>query len=162
MKIRNSTSAGNDKIDIQMTPMIDIVFQLLIFFIMTFKIVAVEGDFSIKMPQAPSPGNPDPNLLPPIKLRMTASPDGELANIMVGSRSFGRDFDALRGEIIGIVGTGRGPGSVAESAEVEIDSDYNLQYGNVIQAITAVSGYIEGNKTIKLIEKIKFARLRQR
>ena len=27
-----------------MTPMIDIVFQLLIFFVMTFKIAAVEGD----------------------------------------------------------------------------------------------------------------------
>lgn len=35
-----------------MTPMIDIVFQLLVFFIMTFKIVSQEGDFHIKMPVA--------------------------------------------------------------------------------------------------------------
>ncbi|MEM8866338.1 MAG: biopolymer transporter ExbD, partial [Planctomycetota bacterium] len=37
MKIRHTDH--RDKIQLQMTPMIDIVFQLLIFFIMTFKIV---------------------------------------------------------------------------------------------------------------------------
>ena len=52
MKIRHTTGSGQDKIELQMTPMIDIVFQLLIFFIMTFKIVSMEGDFNIKMPQA--------------------------------------------------------------------------------------------------------------
>ena len=50
MKVRHSSSTGKDKIELQMTPMIDIVFQLLVFFIMTFKIVAQEGDFNIKMP----------------------------------------------------------------------------------------------------------------
>lgn len=35
MRPRNTTSAGDDKIDLQMTPMIDIVFQLLIFFLLT-------------------------------------------------------------------------------------------------------------------------------
>ena len=32
---------------LQMTPMIDIVFNLLAFFIITFRIPAVEGDFNI-------------------------------------------------------------------------------------------------------------------
>ena len=52
MKIRHTTSSGQDKIELQMTPMIDIVFQLLVFFIMTFKIVSQEGDFNVKMPLA--------------------------------------------------------------------------------------------------------------
>jgi biopolymer transport protein ExbD len=47
-----SACRKNDKIELQMTPMIDIVFQLLVFFIMTFKIVSQEGDFNIKMPLA--------------------------------------------------------------------------------------------------------------
>jgi Biopolymer transport protein len=42
-----------DKIDINMTPMIDIVFQLLAFFIMTLKIVQPEGDFDVRMPLEP-------------------------------------------------------------------------------------------------------------
>ena len=55
MKIRH-IGTTDEKIELQMTPMIDIVFQLLIFFIMTFKIVAQEGDFNIKMPLASSAG----------------------------------------------------------------------------------------------------------
>ena len=42
MQIRNANNEG-EKIELQMTPMIDIVFQLLVFFIMTFKIVSMEG-----------------------------------------------------------------------------------------------------------------------
>ncbi|NQT37468.1 MAG: biopolymer transporter ExbD, partial [Planctomycetes bacterium] len=35
MKVRNANRRIDEKIELQMTPMIDIVFQLLIFFIMT-------------------------------------------------------------------------------------------------------------------------------
>ena len=41
-----------DKIPIDMTPMIDIVFQLLTFFCMTLRVSEAEGDFNIKMPLA--------------------------------------------------------------------------------------------------------------
>ena len=160
MRPRNSTSAGDDKIDLQMTPMIDIVFQLLIFFIMTFKIVAQEGDFSIKMPLKPSAGPPNPNQMPPIQVRLTADASGELAGIHVGQRPLGRDFGALRAEVLGIIGNDRGPGSIAENTEVELDCDYNLNYEYVIEAITHVSGYTQGGNVVKMIEKIKFARQR--
>ena len=51
MRIRHGAKAL-DKIELQMTPMIDIVFQLNIFFLFTFKIILPEGDFSIRMPSA--------------------------------------------------------------------------------------------------------------
>jgi biopolymer transport protein ExbD len=148
----------SDKIDIQMTPMIDIVFQLLTFFIMSFKIQAVEGDFSVKMPlAAPSAGKPDDVQLPPIRVRLAAGQGGELASIKMGERSL-PNFAALHNEIIGIVGRDTGPGTIAEQAEVEFDCDYDLRYEHVISAISAVSGYIDNNQRIvKLIEKIKFA-----
>lgn len=41
-----------DKVLIDMTPLIDIVFQLLTFFVMTLKVASLEGDFNIKMPLA--------------------------------------------------------------------------------------------------------------
>ncbi|MDB4394215.1 biopolymer transporter ExbD, partial [Rhodopirellula sp.] len=44
MKIRNGEEA--QKSGLNMTSMIDVVFLLLIFFVMTFKIVELEGDFS--------------------------------------------------------------------------------------------------------------------
>ena len=49
MKIR-SRSGDGEKIETQMAPMIDVVFQLLIFFMLTLKIIEPEGDFSISMP----------------------------------------------------------------------------------------------------------------
>jgi biopolymer transport protein ExbD len=159
MKIRHSTSGAPDKVEQQMTPMIDIVFQLLTFFIMSFKIATVEGDFSIKMPlAAPSQGKPDPeNLLPPIQVRLTAGPDGQLTGIRMGQRAL-PSFAALHQEIIGIVGTESGPGTLADQSEVELDCDYDLRYENVISAITAISGYVTPDRRIvKLIEKIKFA-----
>jgi hypothetical protein len=51
-----------------------------------------------------------------------------------------------------------GDGSLAASAEVELDCDYNLKYEHVIEAITAVSGSVTPDGQItKLVEKIKFA-----
>ena len=71
-------------------------------------------------------------------------------------------FDKLRANVIGLIGTstpmeveaGKGP-------EIEIDTDYNLRYEYVIRAITAVSGYKDGDQVVKLIEKIKFAKPRR-
>jgi len=161
MKVRNVQRHGEEKVELQMTPMIDIVFQLLIFFIMTFKIVSPEGDFNIKMPlAAPSEGLPDDSQLPPIKVRMRADAGGRLANIQLGQQGLGNNFDALHAQIREIVGDDRGPGSIAETTEVELDCDYNLKFGNVIKAITAISGYVDNPETghvTKVIEKIKFA-----
>jgi biopolymer transport protein ExbD len=149
----------DEKVEVQMTPMIDIVFQLLVFFIMTFKIVSQEGDFNIKMPlAAPSEGLPEEDKLPPMKVRLIASAGGELAQIKLNDNNFQRSFDGLHDYIISIIGDERGPGSVQETAEVELDCDYNLKYAYVIQAVTAVSGYVDADGNIvKLVEKIKFA-----
>jgi biopolymer transport protein ExbD len=159
MKIRKMGGGLAEKIDINMTPMIDIVFQLMAFFIMTLKIVSLEGDFNIKMPLA-AQGAPSDALIPPIQVRLTAGVDGSLAGIKVGENNLG-SFDALRSEVMDLVG-GTGPDSLAKEAEVEIDADYNLRYEYVIEAITAVTGYVSPDrKIVPLIEKIKFAQPRE-
>ena len=162
MKVRHNKGGGDEKIELQMTPMIDIVFQLLVFFIMTFKIVSQEGDFNIKMPlAAPAAGAPDDLQIPPIKVRLRAGGGGLLAGMSLNERGVGT-MEALRLEIIGLIGDERGPGTIQETAEVELDCDYGLRYEHVIQAITAVSGYIdETGNVVKLVEKIKFAPPRQ-
>ena len=157
MKIRHSTSSGQDKIELEMTPMIDIVFQLLIFFIMTFKIVSMEGDFNIKMPQA-SPSTvqqiePD---FPPMSLNLTADQDGMIARIQLNNDLM-PSFPDVNRRIIELIGPPT-PGSDGEdNAEMELKFDFNLRYEYVIGAITAVSGYKDGQgNVIKLIEKIRF------
>ncbi len=143
-----------DKIAIDMTPMIDVVFQLITFFMLTLKDVSVEGDFDIKMPLGPSQGAVQDDLLPPIRVRMTAAADGSRAGLSMNGQPVG-DFDELRRRIVDLVGTG--PGSNADKAEVELDCDYDLAYDNVVGAITAVSGMVQPDGTIvELVKKIKF------
>lgn len=157
MKIRKSAASGNDKVEMQMTPMIDIVFQLLTFFVMSFKIVTQEGDFNIKMPlAAPGPSSDAEPPLPPIRIRLTANDQGQLSGIQMGERSLG-SFKELNTAIMQMVGTDEGPGLRSE-AEAEIDADYNLHYREVVHAITAISGQVTPDgHIVKLIEKLKFA-----
>ena len=111
MKFRHQ-HVVEDRVELQMTPMIDIVFQLLVFFIMSFKIAAQEGDFNVKMPlAAPSAGTPDDSLLPPLKLRLLADENGQLRadGIQLNDRVFA-DFSGLRGYIRSLVGDDAGPG----------------------------------------------------
>jgi len=161
MKVRNKDRRADEKIELQMTPMIDIVFQLLVFFIMTFNIVDQEGDFNVKMPKtAPMEGLPDDDQLPPVVVRLTAQPNGDLRNIRLGQNSLGNNFNVLHTRLRELVGDDRGPGSIAARPEVELDCDYNLKFENVIGAITAISGYVDPNNPkniIKVIDKIRFA-----
>lgn len=160
MKVRN-TGRHDEKVELMMTPMIDIVFQLLVFFIMTFKIVEPEGDFNIKMPAAaPSEGLPEDVPFPPLKVKLTAGAGGRLDKVILGDRVLPRNapFKALHLQVREMVGDEGGPGSVAESTEVELDCDFDLHFEYVIDAMSAVSGYIadDGRSVVTLIEKIKF------
>lgn len=157
MKLRKKAEVVPPEID--MTPMIDMVFQLLIFFMLTFKIVAQEGDFSIKMPLGGvREGLPSDDQLPPMKLRLSADGNGRLASIKLNDKMF-VDWQTLHRHIINILGDDRGPGSIQSTAEVEFDCDYKLKYVHVVDAITAVSGYVDKptGTIVKLVEKIKFA-----
>jgi len=155
VKIRNREEPIKN--ELQMTSMIDVVFLLLIFFILTFKIVEMEGDFSIKMPLAGDSSAAADELDLPIKLRLTADPQGRLTAIQLNELALGTDFEALRGKVVELIGSGSGPGGNDEGPEVEIDTDYNLRYEYVIEAITHVSGYKQDGEVVKLIDKIKFA-----
>ncbi len=162
MSLRNlKVEAETPKLS--MTPMIDIVFNLLAFFIITFRIPAVEGDFNIKMPvNAQSSQSVSMDEMTPVEIRLTAGPGGELSGIVFGSKALGTDMRALRAEIFsflhldatGTISQGNGNGA---DQEVELNCDPELRYRYVIDAITAVTGYVnEDNQIVKLIEKVKF------
>lgn len=158
MKIRNRGEA--EKSGLNMTSMIDVVFLLLIFFVMTFKIVELEGDFSVRMPLAGSDSmTMDPTDLP-LKLRLQADENGRLTGMLLNEINLGTDFDQLRANVVELIGT-TAPVEGEDGPEIEIDTDYNLRYEYVIRSITAVSGYKQGNEVVKLIEKIKFAKPRR-
>lgn len=146
------------KIAIDMTPMIDIVFQLLTFFCMTLRITAAEGDFNIKMPQAAvTPGIVYPENLPPIRLQLKANEAGDCTHVVMNDTEFsGPDrWDRVHRHLAGIVGEG----NLSQQAQVELHCDPQLHYEHAIAAITAVSGRVDpkSGQVVKLIEKINFS-----
>lgn len=142
------------KVAVDMTPMIDVVFQLMSFFMCTLKVVTPEGDFDIRMPLGAAAA-PNDQMVPPIRLKLAAAPNGQLAGLTMNGNPV-RDFDELQAKVMGIVGTATGPNSLAENTEVELDCDYGLAYENVVRAITAVSGTQKDGQIVELIKKIKF------
>ena len=143
--------------EIDMTPMIDIVFQLLTFFCMTLRIATAEGDFQIRMPISVEGISPKDPQLPPIHIYLRADANGECQRVVVADLEFsGADrWDRVHRHLASIVGEG----NLAQHAEVELHCDANLNYEHAMAAITAVSGRINpaDGKIVKLVEKIKFS-----
>jgi biopolymer transport protein ExbD len=158
MRIRRIGRHSEEKVELQMTPMIDVVFLLLVFFVMTFRIRVPEGDFHLKMPlEAPTEGVPEMSDLPPLKVRLRAGVEGGLAGIQLNELPL-TSFSELHEQVLALVGDARGPGSFADQTEIELDSDYALRFEYTIDAISAVSGYVTPRgEIVRLIEKIKFA-----
>lgn len=156
MKIKQQEPASLQQ---QTTPMIDVTFQLLTFFMFTLRIVSPEGDFDINMPPAGA-GPAKSEILPDIKVRLIAAPDGNLASLKLGERQLGngpRAFQTLNNEILKLVG---GVNSArSKDIEVEIDADYQLNFESVVKAIGACTGRLgpDGKTIIRYVEKIKFA-----
>ena len=150
MKIRKIGTA-EEKIELQMTPMIDIVFQLLVFFVMTFKVVVREGDFNIRMPAASAASSAVEDFNVPIKVQLKAGLGGTISDIIIDDQESLREAAANKNQEETSVG------DFASELEVEFDTDYDLRYEEQIRAITAVSGrYDAEDNLIKLADKIKF------
>ncbi len=159
MKIRNRATEVENT-GLQMTPMVDIVFQLLVFFMMSFKIVTLEGDFNIKMPLSNVNQGPVDDTILRLDVRLTAYETGELSGVYFNDQKLGGDdpFDELHAEVLRLAGS-QGAQNSAEDMEAKFTCDFDLHYRHVIQAITAVTGRIsEDGNIVKLIEKISFAR----
>ncbi len=167
MKLRNRVTGG--KITVDMTPMIDVVFQLLIFFMCTLKVIEPEGDFDISMPLGrPSEQQNDQPDLPPFKVRMLADPtSGELASLSFNGENLGSGDNAiasLNSKVFRSISSLKALGSdQLEKQEVEIDPDYNLNYRYIINAIGACSGRLGPNGIqIPYLSRIKFAPIREK
>jgi biopolymer transport protein ExbD len=153
MKVRGAGRRDDEKVQLQMTPMIDIVFQLLVFFIMTFKIVLPEGDFNVKMPQnAPAEGTPNEEEDTLMRVEMKADADGKLTTRTLDGESF-TDFKDLGNKIYARVSSA---GETAD-AKVEIHCDYQLHYEYVIGAMGVISSRMtDSGEVVSLVQNIVF------
>jgi biopolymer transport protein ExbD len=172
MRIRGSDKKNAD-LKLEMVPMIDIVFQLLVFFIMIYKPTAMEGDYNILMPSASENQTMTTDPLDDVlEVTLVAGPDRFIDTIRVSyagqEKNFKAEssadsavrqpaFNSLHNFVLGAVGSGNADPAAASEIEAELEIDYDLRYVDTVSAIEAISGYKrEDGQIIKLIEKIKF------
>ena len=133
MRVRN-TSAEKESSPLQMSAMIDVVFLLLIFFVMTFQITAVEGDVPIDTAQAASAAGGEPPREFQLYVHLRASPAGSLDYIQLDGRRL-ESIGQLRSAISEVVDT-----VSPDDCHVILRSDPDLQYHHAMDAITAIRG----------------------
>jgi biopolymer transport protein ExbD len=155
---RNAAKDRRQRIDSAMTPMIDVVFQLLAFFILTFQLVVPEGDFDIEMP--PLAGAEAPRtLVEPLRVRLIADSAGALADVRVGERSLGRQIAALGRHVKRLAGDPSGPDGMKLALEVELDCDAGLRYEHAMAALASVTrGVDAGGNSYRLVDRVRFDR----
>jgi biopolymer transport protein ExbD len=132
--------------------MLDMIFQLLVFFILTFKPVIDEGQFGVNIaglgmsgaaalpttvPGIGDDSAADPNdiqFVPPLRVRLVAGPDRHLATngIILGDRPL-QSMAYLQFELRTLV---RGS---PDDFEVVIEADATLRYEHIVQAVNAIS-----------------------
>lgn len=133
------------KVEMNMTPMIDVVFQLLTFFMFTLKPMIHEGQFAVNMSAGGGSAAPEVEefKIPPLAVYLKAGDDGELARISLGDRPM-RSFEDLRIQVQALAG-----GAFAGEAEAEIHADDGLRYTHLMSAVNAL--------TAAKVAKINFA-----
>lgn len=76
-------SVGGEEMTLQMTSMIDVVFLLLIYFVITANFTIDEGTLLATMPGNSAQDRPEDDLDPPTNIELTSSDDGVTYTIVV-------------------------------------------------------------------------------
>jgi len=146
--LRNRPSLEKPKIN--MTPMVDVVFLLLIFFVLPFRIIIPEGDFNVRMSPMGQARAFEIDT-DSVQVRLLADDNGSLAAIQLNGEGV-ENFDLLRHHVSAISLT-------RPDLEVELFLDEHLRYEYTIRAFTAVSGeMLEDGQVRTISERITFVR----
>ena len=150
------------EVEVQITPMLDMAFQLLSFFILTYHPAPIEGQFAMNLlPAAPAVkmdavAPPDTNAksdLPPqlrtITTQLRANPDGSLGLVTLEELEV-NGMDALKLKLQEILN----PANKVDFEQALIQADPNLKYEELMKVIDIYS-------SLK-INKISFGELNAR
>ena len=152
---RKSKRRLQGDVEIQITPMLDMAFQLLTFFIMTYNPTPVEGQLSLDLlpdrPQTQSaassstPSNDLPAELRTLPTLLRADASGKLAAITLGEAEI-NSIENFRAELKQIAAD---PNLAFDQAVLQVDP--NLHYAEMIRV---VDEFLAGG-----IKKISFAEI---
>jgi len=151
----------HEEVEVQITPMLDMAFQLLTFFILTFRPMPTEGQFSMNLlPSAPSiditqtdqktdqnDSSDTPAMLRTLTVQLRSNLDGTLAQMSIGENDF-PTLDLLKSRLKEIVADKTLPFDQAV-----IQSDPGLKYEDLMRVIDVFAGPEVG------ITKLSFSEL---
>jgi biopolymer transport protein ExbD len=133
---------SNAEVEIQITPMLDMAFQLLTFFILTFKQAPTEGQFAMNLlpaqPQvrmdAPISSETNPSEVPPglrtLPTVLRADENGQLGRVTLGEVEI-QGMDQLKKELQDILGHKED----YPFDQALIKADPKLRYSELMQVI---------------------------
>ncbi len=156
-----SLSDGPTIIRFPLVPLIDVLFLLLMLFVLSLKVIAPDTGFTANLPGGPPSSAAAMAAIPPeIKVGLRSDRAGRLAQLTLDSKDLGNDdaaFERLGREILRIVGRPGHP--LTRDIEVEIDADFETQHRYVVKAVSVCTGRLDPQtqQLARYVEKIKFA-----
>ena len=128
-----------------MIPMIDMVFLLLIFFVLTFRFIIPEGDFNIQMSPMGEAQHDEVDT-DSVLVRLIADDDGQLVAIQLNDTLLNDEgiehFEHLRQQVSAM-------GRAKPDLEVELFPDEHLRYEYAVRAITAIAATTDNIKFLR-------------
>ncbi len=165
MRHRNRFSHGN--VELNMAAMLDMAFQLLAFFILTFTPSPIEGQFALKLP--PPVAQTQPETLTPasndaeamldlqaIHLTLLANPEGRLSAVLLEDQPlFEGDWTPQHATLLKQSAQRDLSNTRLSLSPIQIISDKTLHYGDMMKVVEVVSRQKLANG--KLCGKIGFS-----
>lgn len=142
MAQRRSRSSLSD-VDLNLTSFLDLIFNILAFFVITFNPPSPERNYDLSLPPPKAPKNaqevelptgdgPVAKLFDDVTITLTSAPGGALGAIVIGQKNVGANTQALVRELQATAKT------IGESFEAaNIASDPKLNYGALIEVVDA-------------------------
>jgi biopolymer transport protein ExbD len=136
---KRKKGVGGESMQLQMTSMIDVVFLLLIYFVITANFTIDEGTLLATMPGNSSNTQPEDDLDPPVNIDLTSADDGVTYSIVVNGQRI-ENATALAGYMINRVQTAQ----MAKDDIVQIKPQGVVRWQHVVNVFNAcVSAELE-------------------
>lgn len=156
---RRKVNRSSEGVEVPITPMLDMAFQLLTFFVLTYKPVPTEGQFLMNLlpvqpvtamsADVPDQGNPSSEL--PAALRtlptiLRSDQAGNLVLIKVGENEVPNEPSRLENELFNLF---KDPDLPFDQTLIKVDS--KLRYSELMKVINAFSNaFVRSKKDPKL------------
>ncbi len=143
---RKRKAKAHEEVELNMAAMLDMAFQLLAFFVLTFQPSAVESQISLRMPDKPTTvqGGQSSDSTPSTALGLTltvsvhASQDGEIAGIDVGGQTLGAGEGATE-TINSLRAMVKDALTMAEFEAIALQVSDDLNYERMMQVLDVCS-----------------------